>query len=54
MAVVLGQPFEYQYYFLSFFVSSLGEYSAAKEGLARMKYYVNIEELLMDTPELPP
>lgn len=29
------------------------DYAAAKEGLARMKYFVNIEELLKDTLDLP-
>lgn len=36
------------------FYFSPGDYSAAKIGLARMKYYVNIEELLTDSLELPP
>lgn len=35
------------------FVFSPGDFSAAKDGLARMKYYVNIEELLTDTLDLP-
>ena len=31
----------------------VGDYVAAKEKLARMKYFVNIAELLKDTLDLP-
>ena len=31
----------------------IGDYEAAKEGLARMKYFVNIEESLKDRLDLP-
>ena len=46
--------FDYAMIFTVIVVCLAGDYAAAKESLARMKYFVNIDELLKETLDLPP